>query len=183
MPSEQTPEEIKAEMVAQGEAFALKAAANLKVQDGEFADELAMLEARTKTNIVNVHIADGFNIAVFGSLSATEGRKYLAASEKLGVVIKKLRECMMASLQGDTQTAKQTKEYNALLQASDDYSYDMVEIITANPAITKKYLKSNPDKFSVADLTKILEGYQTASVESEADAKERAEITKSFRGE
>ena len=170
-------------MIAQSDEFVAEKKAEGIKENIDFANELAQLESRTKTNIVKVCIADGFNIAVFGSLSATEGRKFLAVSESLGVVSKKLRACMMASLQGETQTAEQENEYEGLLQASDDYSYQMLEIITANPAITAKYLKANPAKFSVADLTKILEGYQTASVETEADAKTRAAATKSFRGE
>ncbi|MCK5431413.1 MAG: hypothetical protein KAJ03_01650 [Gammaproteobacteria bacterium] len=179
MPNEPTPEELHAQMVSQSKEFATTAPKVFADQDAEFANELAMLEGRTKSNIIKVPIGDGVSLSVWGSLSADAMHQYVKLSTDLQNVVKG------AMRREKKATAKRTKadEEEALADAQrmDDITYDIYGLISANPAITATFLKENPDKFSPADLGKMLEGFQKAMSEGAEEATKREVATKTFR--
>jgi hypothetical protein len=94
--------------------------------------EIAMLERRVKEDHVDIDLGHGDTLAVRTCLSDEE-------SGRLGDLYK------------TWFTPLKKPDKNAIAKRKE-VSYEIIELVTANPAITKDWLKSNPDKFATDDM-------------------------------
>lgn len=160
----QSEEEIKAAKIAATREAALKhleehkeelAKFKSKIgdQEGDWEEEIALLERRVKTNYVKVLIGDkkkGETLAIRGSLSDFE--------------INKIAEL---------DNLRKTLNLRDDLELINQITYVILGTVTANPIITSEWLAENPTKYSTEDM---LSGYLTYQEGMIARARRVAQI-------
>jgi hypothetical protein len=70
---------------------------------------------------------------------------------------------------------------NGIKKGEEDAAFDIVELATMNPLITKDYLKTNPDRFSITDMIDVITGYYENRGKLEQERKERINSIVTFR--
>jgi hypothetical protein len=111
--------------------------------DARWEREVATLQSRVYSAFVDVDIGGGDKIAVRTSLLDEEVKR-------------------MGQLENQRDTEKDpTKQ--------EEISCEMIEIITANPLITKDWLLTNKDKYSPSDLLSIILGYMEVRLRERAE--------------
>lgn len=118
---------------------------HIEAENEKWQNEISALETRVKTNIIDIDIGNGDTIAIKGSLSEQDVRHIQALDKK--------RRLMSGDHTGNTEYTEQD------IDALTDISYEILELVTANPYITKEWLRDNPDKFSSEDMMKVVIGY------------------------
>lgn len=121
----------------------------------KWENEVAMLQMRVYTAHQDVDIGGGDTIAVRTSLLDSE--------------VSRLEEL----------ERKKAVETDPEAQAA--ISCEMLEIITANPLITKDWLLNNREMYSPSDLLSILLGYMEVRLREKADMIARLQSAVSFR--
>jgi hypothetical protein len=126
-------------------------------QEGDWQEEIALLERRVKTNIIKVPIGDkkkGETLAIRGSLSDFE--------------INKIAEL---------DNLRKTLNLKDDLELIDQITHVIVGTVTANPLITPEWLAKNRTKYSTEDMLSAYLTYQEGMI---ARARRVAQI-QSFR--
>lgn len=105
--------------------------------DDKWQREITLLETRVKSNFKDITIdKKGGTIAIRASLSDAEtGRIAELDRERLKLDV-----------------AKDEIKINTL-------TYEILEIVTANPMLNKDWFANNRDKFSTEDMLKVILGY------------------------
>lgn len=135
----------------------------LSTDEGDrWAKELDMLTTRVKLDIVELDLGNGDIIAVRGALSEQE----MQHIQKLT----KNRDAVASGKKSSDLDETQLNEMNMI-------SYEILEIVTANPTLTKEWFQENPDKFSTEDMLKVVFNYFDRMTERA----KRAETITSFR--
>ena len=162
----QSEEEKKAAKIAATREAALKHLAEHKDeldkfkskigdQEGDWEEEIALLERRVKTNIIKVPIGDkkkGETLAIRGSLSDFELNKI-----------------------AELDNLRKTLNLKDDLDVIDQITHVMLGTITANPLITSEWLAENRTKYSTEDM---LSAYLTYQEEMVTRAERVAKINK-----
>jgi hypothetical protein len=113
-------------------------------QEGDWEEEIALLERRVKTNIIKVPIGDkkkGETLAIRGSLSDFE--------------INKIAEL---------DNLRKTLTLKDDLELINQITYVMLGVVTANPTITSDWLAKNPTKYSTEDMLSAYLTYQEGMI-------------------
>jgi hypothetical protein len=127
-----------------------------KEQKKKWADEIEMLEQRVKEDFVDVELSGGQTIKLHTRLSVRNAERIDALRLE------------QSKIQGDSDRLRAI-------------SYEIVEIVTANPLITKKWLQANPDKFSLDDVLSISFGYYEQQNKIVQNRLQRIADAKKFR--
>jgi len=155
---EHTPEELAEVQRILKEAEPLFEARNVReiAERERWAGEIALLERRVRTEYVEVDLGNGDTIALRACLSEAEGKK-----------IQRLEKERTTLDLNDPKTPARM----------DEIAYEILEIVTANPLITKEWLKKNRDRFAVSDMLAVT----FAWYEQQADRVRRINSLRSFR--
>lgn len=113
-----------------------------------WAAEIEMLTRRVDTEIDYVELGNGDKIAVRTRLSYAE----------IELIDKYARD-------------SQTLQNEGKIEEANDLVYDMYAMITANPIITKEFLKEHKDSYSFNDMIALVKGYQEKIELTVGDAK------------
>lgn len=140
-PSNITEEEIKERTASLNQKYSQA----IQAENEKWQKEISALESRVKTNFIDIDIGNGDTIAIKGSLSEQDVRHIQA--------LDKDRKQISGTIANTGDYSEQ--DINELT----DISYEILEIVTANPLITKEWLLQNPDKFSSEDMMKVVIGY------------------------
>jgi Na+/phosphate symporter len=127
-----TPEEIDAAL-NQAKPLFEKMEQRYAAENNKWANEIATLERRVNTLYEDVDLGNGDRIAIRTALSEKESKR-----------VGKLEE----------ERTTLDKEHD--LDRLNDISYELLEIFTANPMLTKTWFKKNGDKFALNDALKIM---------------------------
>lgn len=116
-------------------------------EDAKWQKEIELLETRVQSNFKDIAIDDkGGTIAIRASLSDAETGKIAKLDRerlKLGTKDKEGNIIL---------TDKEIAEVDAL-------TFEILEIVMANPLMTKKWFATNRDKYSTEDMLKVTLGY------------------------
>lgn len=126
-------------------------------QSSEWEKEIQMLERRANTSFIDLELSNGDKLAIRSSLSLTDTDR-----------IDALR--MEQSTNNDKERMR-------------EISYEIVEIITANPLITKAWLKKNPRKFALNDILACAFAFYQQQVYQQREEMERIKKAFTFREE
>ncbi len=129
-----TPEELaEAERILkEAEPLFKEREVREQAEKDRWAKEIEMLERRVKEDYVDIDLGHGDTLAIRTCLSDKE-------SGRLG------------ELYQSWFTPMDSPDKNAIAKRKG-VSYEIIELVTANPAITKEWLKKNPDKFATDDM-------------------------------
>lgn len=108
-----------------------------KEEDTKWAAEIEMLTRRIGNETDYVDLGNGDKIAVRTRLSYAE----IELMDKLAKDSNELQK-------------------NGKITEANDLLYEMYAIITANPLITKEFLREHKDSYSFNDMITIVKGYQ-----------------------
>ena len=89
------------------------------------------------------------------------------------------------TIQRKIANARITGDYQTIISLDTegkDCFYRVIELITADPAITAEYLRNNEDKYCIDDLMDIYLGYQLANAEHDKQQAEMIGKIRTFRG-
>lgn len=117
--------------------------------------EIAGLESRVHTAAVEIDLGNGVSIAVRTCLLSSEGRR-----------LDELEEA--SRLEKDPQKKA-------------EMAAESLEIITASPLITKKWILDNQDKYSPADVLRVLLGYMEVRTRERTDSIMKLRSAATFR--
>lgn len=134
MVRQHTPEELaEAERILkEAEPLFKEREVREQAEKERWAREIAMLERRVKEDYVDIDLGHGDTLAIRTCLSNEE-------SGRLG----ELYQTWFAPLKEPDKNA---------IAKRKKVSYEIIELVTANPAITKDWLRKNPDKFATDDM-------------------------------
>lgn len=130
-----------------------------KQNEAKWEKEIASLENRVVTETATIDIGNGTTIDIRLCLLDSE-------SKRLDELDKE------SKLLGD---APENEEKKAEMVC------EMIEIITANPLITKKWLMENRDKYSPTDVLAILFGYREVRLQERLSKIKRIKSAIDFR--
>lgn len=138
-----TPDEIEAKL--QKAAPVLKKFdQKIEQRNDDWANEIAILETRVTEETVTVYL-DGERkqhpIKLRACLSDAEMRK-------------------IAKLFGNKDKLKMESE--ADIEKANEMTYEIIEMVTANPMITKDWLRANNDKYSQQDMLALIMSFMRA---------------------
>ena len=155
-----TPEELKEidRILKEAEPLFEERRVREEADRKRWASEIAMLERRVREETVDVDLGSGDTLAIRACLSEAEGKK-IAKLEK------ERRDL-------DPEDPKSQAKM-------DEIAYEILEMVTANPLITKDWLKKNRDRFAVSDMLAVTFAWYQA----QADRFRRMQDLKSFRPE
>lgn len=140
MVRQHTPEELaEAERILK-ESEPLFEKRRIREQDEKerWAGEIAMLERRVRDEYVDVDLGNGDTIALRSCLSEAEGKR-------------------IGKLEKERTGLDPTIPENA--ERADEIAFEILEIVTANPIITKPWLKKNRDRFAINDMLTVTFGW------------------------
>jgi hypothetical protein len=123
--------------------------------DARWEREIATLQSRVLTANVEVDVGNGDKFAVRTSLLDSEVTRM--------------------------ETLEYQRDHETDADKQEEISCEMLEIITANPRITKEWLLSNRDKYSPSDLLSILLGYMEVRLKEKAERIARLRSAALFR--
>lgn len=126
-----TPAEIE-ESLSKAQPLFDKMNARYDAVNTKWANEIAMLERRVNTLYEEVDLGSGDRIAVRTALSNQE-------SKHIGKLDKE---------RAGLDPAKDEDRLNEI-------SYEILEILTANPLLTKEWFAQNPDRYALTDALRI----------------------------
>jgi len=124
-------------------------------EKAKWDQEIASLESRVYTEVVDYDLGNGTTIAIRVCLLDSEAKR-LAELEKLQL------------------KSEDEEEKTAMV-------CEMIEIITANPNITKEWLMENRDKYSPVDIFDILFGYREVRLLERIEKVKRVQSSADFR--
>ena len=67
--------------------------------------------------------------------------------------------------------------------AANELTFEMLEIVTANPLLTREWFRDNQDKYAMSDMLTIILGFYESRVEENRARMERIKNSGSFRPE
>lgn len=158
MVREHTPEELAEvnRILKEAEPLFEERRVREEAEKKRWAGEIAMLERRVREETVEVDLGGGDTLAIRSCLSESETKR-IAKLEK---------------------ERKELDPDDPKSQARmDEIAYEILEIVTANPLITRDWLKKNRDKFAVVDMLAATFAYYDA----QADRFRRINSARSFR--
>ena len=151
---------------------------------------IAMLERRTKKQVVDLELEGGDVIQVYSRLSKADDRKIQAIEEERAAYVREgenlivdLRKVAISAENPITsaQIAQMQNKISGLFDRALDCWLKIIAIITVDPAISYEWLKENPDKFSPEDIVDAYLGYKEARKHQIAQRAERVKRAISFR--
>lgn len=137
--------------------------AALAEEQSRWDAEIATLERRTRTEIEEIDLGNGDTIAVWACLSADETR-----------LLGYLQKAQVEIVGGRNPNDLPEEDAEAL----DEIQREIIELVTANPMITARWLKENPGRFATQDVLVASIGYYARM----GERVERAARARSFRG-
>jgi len=160
-----TPEELAeaTRILKEAEPLFKERGVREQAEKERWANEIAMLERRVKEDYVDVDIGGGDMLAIRTCLSEPE-------SAKLGELYKKW------------YTPADTPD-KAAITRKKKVAYEIVELVTANPIITKEWLQDNPDKFATEDAVNAILSYMEQWHKRQNERAAQILETISFRAE
>ena len=105
-------------------------------QDAKWQNEIAMLERRVYSEYEDVDLGNGDRIAIRTALSEKESR-YIGELE-----------AERAGLDSKTDIAR-----------LNEIAYEILELMTANPMLTRDWFEANRDKFALSDVLQISQAF------------------------
>lgn len=153
-----TPEELKEidRILKEAEPLFEERRVREEADRKRWASEIAMLERRVREETVDVDLGSGDTLAIRACLSEAEGKK-----------IAKLEKERRDLDPGEPKAQARM----------DEIAYEILEMVTANPLITKDWLKKNRDRFAVSDMLAVTFAWYQA----QADRFRRINSARSFR--
>ena len=148
-----TPEEIEENFKLAKPLFD-KLAQSTQEENAKWTREIANLERRTRTKIVDIDIGDGDTIAVRTHLSQR-------AMRRLGEIEREKRG---------------TKD----IDAQNELSYEELEIVTANPLLTRQWFRENQDNYPLNDMVTVIVGFYEAIADQQREKLRRVKSATSF---
>ena len=151
---------------------------------------IAMLERRTKKQVVDLELEGGDVIQVYSRLSKADDRKIQDIEEERAAYVREgenlivdLRKVAISAENPITsaQIAQMQNKISGLFDRALDCWLKIIAIITVDPAISYEWLKENPDKFSPEDIVDAYLGYKEARKHQIAQRAERVKRAISFR--
>jgi hypothetical protein len=138
-----TPDEIEAKL--QRAAPVLKKfSEKIEQRNDDWANEIAILESRVASETVTVYL-DG-------------ERK--TQPIKLRVCLSDMEMRKIAKLFSGKDKLDMSKPED--VEKANDLTYEIIEMVTANPMITKEWLKANTDKYSQQDMLALIMSFMRA---------------------
>ena len=140
MVRQHTPEELAEakRILKESEPLFEKRKVREQAEREKWASEIAMLERRVRDEYVEVDLGNGDTIALRTCLSEGEGKR-------------------IAKLEKDRAGLDLSAPESA--EQADEIAFEILEIVTANPIITKSWLKKNRDKFALNDMLTVTFGW------------------------
>jgi len=126
-------------------------------EDAKWNKEIANLESRVYTEAVEIDLGNGTSIAIRTCLLGSEGERL-----------------------DELEKAQKTEEDPVKRAAM---AAEMIEIVTLNPLITKEWILENQDKYSPADVLRVLMGFMEVRVQERKDRIMRIYNASLFRPE
>ena len=164
MPRQHTPEEMAAFDKAMDEAQPLFKDFQKSKQElaHQWDPELALLESRTEPETADIDLGDGQIIKIKQRLSYRDSMRFSYLQGELsrkGKILERNRQGV--SIRGIVaHVLRSVTGYpRPITDQLDDITFEIIELVTANPFITKEYLRNNTDKFTGEDLMKVINGY------------------------
>ena len=151
---------------------------------------IAMLERRTKKQVIDLELEGGDVIQVYSRLSKADDRKIQDIEEERAAYVREgenlivdLRKVAISAENPITsaQIAQMQNKISGLFDRALDCWLKIIAIITVDPAISYEWLKENPDKFSPEDIVDAYLGYKEARKHQIAQRAERVKRAISFR--
>ena len=140
MVRQHTPEELAEakRILKESEPLFEKRKVREQAEREKWAGEIAMLERRVRDEYVEVDLGNGDTIALRSCLSEAEGKK-------------------IGRLEKERSGLDMTNPENS--ERADDIAFEILEFVTANPIITKTWLKKNRDRFAINDMLTVTFGW------------------------
>lgn len=129
--------------------------AKLAAENSRWEREIASLESRVHNESAEVDLGNGATIAIRLCLLESETDRVDFLEKAIKVEKSDLERAQMAS--------------------------ELIEIITANPLITKEWLMNNRDKYSPSDVALVLLGYMEVKLEERKAHFTRLQSAMDFR--
>jgi hypothetical protein len=157
MPRAHTQEELaEAErLLKEGQPMIDQVTREQRADDQKWQKEIAMLERRVKEEASEIDLGNGDKLAIRSCLSDAEMERF----GKLQATIE-----------------KKGKE-------STEATYQMLELVTANPYFTVDWFRQNRDRYATADMAALLFGWYEDRIKRQRKNLEQVKSAISFREE
>lgn len=154
--SKEQADEIKRNLEAR---LPLQKEAERKIADQnlQWQKEIDALESRVTHEVAEIDLGGGATIAI--------------------------RLCLLGSEVERLDTLEKTQKTEPDPEKRAEMASEMIEIITANPLITKEWLMANRDKYSPADVLTLLLGYMEVRLQERTERIKRLRAAAIFRPE
>lgn len=123
-------------------------------EEARWAQEIAVLESRIYTEAIEINLGNGASIAIRTCLTGPEGKRL------------------------DELEKAQALESDA--GKREEIAAEMIEIITLNPLINKKWIIENKDKYSPSDILRVLLGFMEVRMQERTDRIKKIQSAASF---
>jgi hypothetical protein len=131
MAPRRTKEEIKS-LLSEAKPQFQQMARQYNDQDAKWQNEITMLERRVYSEYEDIDLGNGDRIAIRTALSEAESRHI-----------------------GDLNEERETLDKKADTARLNEIAYEILEIMTANPFLTRDWFENNRDKFALTDVLQI----------------------------
>lgn len=130
---------------------------DIRDEEARWNKEIANLESRVYSEAVEIDLGNGASIAIRTCLTSSEGKR-LDELEKA------------QAIESD-------------VDKREELAAEMIEIVTLNPLITKKWILENKDKYSPSDVLRVLLGFMEVRIKERTNRIKKIQSAASFRRE
>lgn len=178
-----TPEEKAAllKQIKESDPEIKQLRAHQAAKNRKWADEIAMLERRVREEFTFVNLGGDDKIALRACLSNAEMAEITRLDKKRSELGKEVKI-------PDPKNPKARPRVRRVLtekdnDAANELTFEMLEIVTANPLLTRDWFRDNQDKYAMGDMLTIILGFYESRIEENRARMERIKNSTSFRTE
>ncbi len=181
MTRQHTPKELaEAErLLKEGQPLIDRVEREAQAEKERWAGEIAMLERRVREEFTFVNLGGDDKIAIRACLSNTE-------MTEIGRLDKRRSSLGKDVKIPDPKDPKAKPKVKRVLtekdnDAANEITFEMLEIVTANPLLTREWFRENQEKYALGDMLTIILGFYESRVEEDRARMERIKSAGRFR--
>lgn len=178
-----TPEEKAAllKQIKESDPEIKQLRAHQAAKNRKWADEIAMLERRVREEFTFVNLGGDDKIALRACLSNAEMAEISRLDKKRSELGKEVKIPDPKNPKAKPTARRVLTEKDN--DAANELTFEMLEIVTANPLLTRDWFRDNQDRYAMGDMMTIILGFYEAKVEENRARMERIKNSGSFRTE
>jgi hypothetical protein len=156
MTRKHTPEELATaqRILAERKPHMEKMIGGIRDEEARWSKEIESLESRIHTEAIEINLGNGASIAIRTCLTGAEGKRL------------------------DELEKAQALESDA--DKREEMAAEMIDIVTLNPLINKKWILENKDKYSPSDILRVLLGFMEVRMQERTDRIKKIQSAAAF---